>query len=334
MKSTGKIIAVLFLLIILANPIAALTIKLGSLAPVGSPWDNALRELAAEWQKISRGRVNMKIYPGGIVGDEPDMLRKIRIRQLDATAITGIGMTSIAPNVLAVQLPMLLRNDAELDYVLNKMKPIFEEEFESKGFKVILWTMAGWAHFFAKEPIIYPEDLRNQKFFITEGSSNDALVWKKMGFHVVPLSVNDVLPALQSGMIDAVTTTPLAAAALQWFGLAKNMCGLRWAPMIGSIVISTRTWKRIPESIRPELLEAANKIERSLRVEAAIIEAQAMEIMKENGLVVNPVPPEAEKEWRKIVDNGLDMLIGKSFDRKTYDLVRSHLKDYRDNHAP
>ncbi|MQY76571.1 MAG: C4-dicarboxylate ABC transporter substrate-binding protein [Spirochaeta sp.] len=334
MKSTGKIIAFLLFLIILANPVAALNIKLGSLAPVGSPWDNALKEIAVEWRKISRGLINMKIYPGGIVGDEPDMLRKIRIRQLDAAGITGIGMTHIAPNVLAVQLPMLVHNDAELDYVLEKMQPVFEEEFESKGFKVIIWTMAGWAYFFAKEPIIYPEDLQKQKFFVTEGSNNDIQAWKKMGFHVVPLSVNNVLPALQSGMVDAVTTTPLAAAAMQWFGLAKNMCGLKWAPMIGSIVISTRTWERIPESMRPELLEAAYKIERSLKVEAAKVEAQAIEIMKENGLVLNPFPPEAKEEWRKVVDSGLDILIGKSFDRKTYDLVRSHLKDYRDNHAP
>lgn len=334
MNGTQKFIAAFLFLIILTNPLFALTIKLGSLAPVGSPWDNALRQLSAEWQKISRGRVNLKIYPGGIAGDEPDMLRKIRIRQLDATGITGVGMTHIAPNVLAVQLPMLVHNDAELDYVLKKMQPVFEKEFESKGFKVILWTMAGWAHFFAKEPIVYPEDLRNQKFFVTEGSSNDIQAWKKMGFHVIPLSVNDVLPALQSGMVDAVTTTPLAAAALQWFGLAKNMCGLKWAPMIGSIVMSTRTWERIPESMRPELLEAAYKIERTLKVESAKLEEQAMEIMKENGLVLNPLPPDAEKEWRKIVDNGLDILIGKSFDRKTYDLVMSHLKDYRDKHAP
>jgi len=104
--------------------------------------------------------------------------------------------------------------------------------------------------------------------------------------------------------------------------------------MIGSIVISSRTWERIPESMRPELLEAANKIERSLRVEAAKLEAQALEVMKENGLVLNPLPPEAEKEWRKVVAYGVDMLIGKSFDHKTYDLVRHHLKDYRDKHAP
>jgi TRAP-type C4-dicarboxylate transport system substrate-binding protein len=310
-------------------PAPALTIKLGSLAPDGSPWDTALKKLAVEWNRISGGQITLKIFPGGIAGDEPDMVRKIRINQLQAAAISGIGLQQIANDILTLQLPLLIRTDEEFAYVLEKMRPTFDRLLEEKGFTALAWLLAGWATFFAREPVIWPEDLMKQKLQVDDASPEMTQAWKKMGFHVVPLPTTVVMSALQSGMVEAFTLTPLTAAAMQWFALAPNMAGLRWAPMVGGIIVSNRTWQRVPDALKPELLAAIRAVLADLEQESRALEARALEVMKDNGLVVHPLPPAAEEEWRRVVESGFSLIAGKSFSQEVYAEIRSHLAEYR-----
>ncbi|MCF7929535.1 MAG: TRAP transporter substrate-binding protein DctP, partial [Spirochaetales bacterium] len=152
-RRTG-ILAVVLILLFSAAALPALTIKLGSVAPAGPPWDKGLKQMAAEWHEISDGRIDVKIYPGGIVGTEPDMIRKMRIGQLQAAVFTSLGMNSISQDVMALSIPFLIRNDAELDYLLEKITPELNERMERSGFTVIAWAPAGWATVFAKGPVV------------------------------------------------------------------------------------------------------------------------------------------------------------------------------------
>jgi TRAP-type C4-dicarboxylate transport system substrate-binding protein len=316
-----------------ALPLRALTIKLGSLAPNGSPWDNGLRKIAAEWSRISGGKVTLKIYPGGIAGGEEDMIRKMRIGQLHAAGMTGVGMCRIFTGVLAIQLPLLVRTDDELWYILDRMKPVFEKELEKKGFKVLIWSKVGWVHFFSKKPVVRPDDLRKQKQFMWAGDADGVQTWREAGFHPVPLDVTDLMSALQSGMVEAFTASPLSAASYQWFGLAKNMCGMKWAPLVGGIVVSAKTWKRVPAKLKPKLLASAASIGKSMQAQIDKADAQAVDVMKKHGLVVSTVPPEAEAEWEKLAKGAFAKLAGKSFDKESYEQIKKYLKEYRDREA-
>lgn len=324
-----RVCLVFLALFCFAPPARALTIKLGSLAPIGSPWDIGLKKLSAEWNRISGGEIVMKIYPGGIVGDEDDMIRKMRIGQLDAAAITGPGMNRIYNGILAIQLPLFIRNDRELEYVLEKMKPYFEEKLAGKGFKVLIWHTAGWAHFFGKKPIVHPDDLKKQKMWVWDGDPNQLQAWKEQGFQPVPLAATEIMTALQSGMAEAFTTSPLTAAAYQWFGLAPNMCGMKWAPFLGSIIISNRVWDRIPEKLRPKLMETVRAIGVTLQKEALLADEKAVAIMQNNGLKVNPVPEQMVDQWKLAVDEGFKKIIGKSFEKAAYDKAKAHLEEFR-----
>jgi len=315
------------------SPSFGLIIKLGSLAPNGSPWDKALRKIAAAWSAVSGNSVTLKIYSGGIAGGEEDMIRKMRIGQLNAAGLTGVGMCRVFPGILAVQLPLLVRNDEELYYVLEKMRPKFEKELEEKGFKVLIWTKVGWVHFFSKNPVVKPADLKAHKLFNYAGDPDGTQAWKTAGFNPVPMDPTELMTALQSGMVDAFSTTPLSAAAYQWFGLAKNMCGMNWAPLIGGIVIATKTWNQIPDDLKPRLLESAQKISREIQSEIDDADAQAIKIMSQHGLVVNPVSPDIEKLWLSVVEKGFNMVIGKSFDEASYNEVKSLLNSYREKHG-
>ena len=305
------------------------TLRLGSLAPQNSPWDDALREMAEEWQRATNGQVRMRIFPGGIAGDERDMLRKVRIRQLDMIAMTGIGMTDIFSGVLALQVPMMYKNEAEFWYVLERMKPYLERGVEENGFKVLLWTKIGWVNFFSRQPIVAPADLQRQRMFIYSGDADAARVWRTMGFQPVPLSTNDIMPSLQSGMIDAITVSPLTAAAYQWFGAAPNMTNMKWAPLLGGVVVSLDRWNRLPAATRAQLEQIALRIGERMQAGIDKADAEAIEIMQTHGLQIHQVPPNVVDEWRTLAEKGVQSVVGTTIDRQAYEQVKAILKEYR-----
>jgi TRAP-type C4-dicarboxylate transport system substrate-binding protein len=313
----------------LATPLAAQVIKLGSLAPQGSPWDSALRRLADDWSVLSGGRISLRIYPGGIAGDEPTMVRKIRINQLQAAAITGVGLGSISEGTFAVQLPLLIRTDEELAYLMQRMEPKLNGLLADKGFTMLAWFVAGWAHFFSRTPAVTPVEMQRLKLQVDYAVPNITQAWKQMGFHVVPIASTEVLPALQSGMIDAFVLTPLTAAAAQWFGPARNMSDLRVAPMIGGIIVSQRTWNAVPAELQPRLVAAVDRQLERLRAETEVLEQQALRIMRDNGLQVQHVPPQVEAEWQRVMEEGFQLITGSVIPAEMLEEVRRHLREFR-----
>ena len=284
-----------------ASPAAvARTIKLGTLAPEGSIWHEIIRDMAEAWKAAPGADIGVRIYPGGVAGDEADMIRKMRIGQLHAAALTGAGLATIAPEILAMQMPMMFRSDAELDYVRQRIGPQLAAILEANGFKLLSWGDAGWVHFFAQRPVVTPDDLKPQKLFTWAGDSATLEAWQRAGFRPVPLAATDIHTALQSGLINAIPTTPIAALSFQWFGLAKHMTNLKWAPLVGAIVISTRTWRDLPDAAKPDLLRAARRVGERLKRVVPKLGDEAVEVMKKHGLVVHQVPDDAAAAWERV----------------------------------
>jgi TRAP-type transport system periplasmic protein len=171
MKRTVAALMAVFTLSLIQVPAFAQTIKLGTLAPEGSPWHNILRDMAESWKTATGGTVQFRIYSGGVAGDEPDMVRKIRVGQLHAAALSGAGLSAIAPEIQALQMPMMLTSSEELDYVRDRLAPKLEAILEAKGFKVLNWGDAGWVQFFAQKPVVGPEDLKPMKLFVWAGET-------------------------------------------------------------------------------------------------------------------------------------------------------------------
>ena len=326
--------ASLLLLLLLPSSLPAqVVIKLGSLAPADSPWDKALLKMALDWQTLSKGRVTVKVYSGGIAGDEPDMIRKMRIGQLQAAAVSGSGLGKISPDFLVYQLPFMARNDEELEYLFGRLRPRLEKRAEEKGFTFLAFNRSGWLHFFSKTKLFVPADMEKLKFFVMEGSPEVDQAWKEMGFHIVPLPANDAFAALQSGMVDVFTASPLSAAALQWFALAPNMTDFNWSPFTGGLVISSQAWRRIPAELRIELARAAESAFAGLTAEVEKVEAQAMQIMKQNGLKITKVSPAQQAEWDKLVETALKILIDNPISGDTYREALGYLEEYRKAHG-
>ncbi|MDA8122895.1 MAG: TRAP transporter substrate-binding protein DctP [Deltaproteobacteria bacterium] len=309
-----------------ARPIV---IKMATLAPEGSSWHKVLQDMGEAWSKATGGAVTLRIYSGGVSGDEDAVIRKMRVGQLQAAALTGIGLSYLDKSFYALHVPMMYESDEEFDYVRDRLSPVLERKLEEKGMIVLNWGDAGWVHFFAKRPFTRPSDVKAMKLFVWAGDTNLIQLYKETGFNPVPLSAIDILPGLQTGLIDAFDTTPLAALAFQWFGLAPHMSDLRWVPLTGATVIDRKAWLGIPEELRPKILEAARDAGRNLRGEIRRLNDEAVRVMVKNGLKVSRVPPEVRAEWRRTVEDVYPRIRGKIIPADMFDAARKYRDEFR-----
>ncbi|RLB96347.1 MAG: C4-dicarboxylate ABC transporter substrate-binding protein [Deltaproteobacteria bacterium] len=318
------------LLVLMVTPAFSQVIKLGTVAPEGSPWHEAMLEVAQKWKRLSGSKVTLRIYAGGVAGDEEDMLRKIRIGQLHATALTSGTLRTIVPDIEVISFPMLIQTDGEFDYIIEKLGPEFEARLAKKGFKVLSWTTTGWVHFFTKQPVITPDDLKKGKLFFWGSDTTYVQLLKKSGFNPVPLAITDLLPSLQTGLVRSFAAPPTAALCFQWFALAPNMTNLRWQPLAGTTIVSLKQWNKIPANLRPQLENVARKVGIRLRKRIRKLEKDAIAAMKKHGLAVHPVSREVKEQWKKLVrEKGYPVFVGPRFSKEMFDTVCSMLDEYR-----
>jgi TRAP-type transport system periplasmic protein len=304
-------------------------IKMATVAPEGSAWHQILKIMGEKWRQAPGGGVTLRIYPGGVLGDEPDMVRKMRVGQIQAAALTAVGLSDIDKSVAALQIPMMFRSYDELDAVRDRLRPTLEKRLEAKGFVVLNWGDAGWVMFFAKEPFSGPDDLKRMKLFTWAGDNNTVELWKATGFRPVPLASTDILPGLQTGLIDAFDTTPLLALASQWFGLAPHMLDMKWAPLVGATVITRKSFLMIPAAARPALLQAAAEAGSRMKDEIRAADQKAIEAMKKRGLIVHPAGPGVEDAWRRAAESAYPKIRGTVVPADMFDEVRRLVAEYR-----
>ena len=279
--------------------VSAQTIKLGTLAPKGSPWYEVLVDLKADWEAASNGSIKVTIFPGGTLGDEPDMMRKMAIGQIQASMVTATGLSMVAPEIWALQMPMMIGSYEELDYIRDRLAPEFEAALLKKNLVVLNWGEAGWVRFFSNEPMRTPEDLRKLKLFVWAGDSVIYEAWKDAGANAVPLPVPELYSALNSGMVDAYSTTSVASLSFQWFGLAPHMMDLKWAPLVGATVIRADVWRKIPKDLRAKMLAASHRAGRRFRELTRSFEQDAVGVMQEHGLTVHELTPREVALWEE-----------------------------------
>jgi len=311
---------------------AETVVKMATLAPEGSSWYRVLQEMGEDWKKASGGAVVLRIYPGGVAGDEDAMIRKMRVGQIQAAAITGIGLAYLDRSFYALHIPMMYASDEEFDYVRDRYAPVLEKRMAEKGFVVLNWGDAGWVHFFSKTPVVTPAEAKALKLFMWSGDTTLLQLYKETGFQPVPLSTTDLLPSLQTGMVNGYSTTPLASLAFQWFGLAPNMANLRWAPLTGATVIERKAWEKIPAELRPKLLDASRAAGQKLRLEIRRLNEEAVAVMVKNGLKIHNVPQEVQAQWRKMVEDIHPKLRGNIMPAEAFDAVKKYRDEYRVAH--
>jgi TRAP-type C4-dicarboxylate transport system substrate-binding protein len=305
-------------------------INLGTLAPRGSVYHQSLQAMAEAWRQAPSGGVRLVIYPDGTQGGEADMVRLMRVGSLQAGLLTAVGLSDIEPAVSGLQnVPLLFRRLEEYEYVNQKLRPSLEKRLVEKGFVVLFWADAGWVRYFSKAPVLTPDDLRRTKIFVWAGSPDQVSIMRRAGFSPVPLETSDILPGLQTGLIDTVPMPPIFALATQVDLRAPHMLDLNWAPLVGACVITKDAWEKIPAALREPLLSAAARAGNEIRANSRRESTEAVAAMQKRGLTVHEPSPEIVQQWRKEAEKTYPDIRGRLVPVEIFDEVQRYLQEYR-----
>jgi TRAP-type C4-dicarboxylate transport system substrate-binding protein len=304
-------------------------VKMATLVPDGSVWHKTLLTMGDEWAKETQGRVTLRLYPGGVAGDEPDMLRKMRIGQIHASALTVKGLTDITDAFGVFGIPNLFASYDELYAVIDAMEPVLRKKLEEKNFVLLSWGHAGWIHFFTKQPVRSVGDLKKLKIWVWAGDEKAIATWKENGYTPVPLAATDILTGLQTGMIDALPTVPLGALQLQWFRSTDHMLDVGLAPLVGGLVMTRQAWSKISEADRAKVLAACKRAETKLQSVIPEQDKSAIAEMQKRGLTVTSLKPESVAEWNAETEKFSKRMRGIMVPPEILDLAMRERTTYR-----
>ena len=305
-------------------------LRIGTLAPKNSLYHRQLLEIGEAWRQAQGGNAKYVVFPDGSQGGEAELARRMRIGQLQGALLSIVGLSEIEPSINALQsIPLLFKTWEEVDYVREKMRTSMEKKFLDKGFVVLAWGDAGWVRFFSKDALMRPDDFKKMKFFSFAGESEQQEIMKSLGFTPVPLETTDILPSIQTGMINVVPSTPYFALATQIYGKVPHMLEINWAPVVGALVVTQKAWDDMSPAGRQALRSAGEKAGVLIRNKARQEVEEAVEAMRKRGLVVNKPNPDQLREWQELADKLYPRIRGNLVPAETFDEVFQHVKAYR-----
>ena len=322
------------LLILLSHPLLAAKtweLKFATLAPSGSTWATLIEQWAETVEAESDGRLIFKLYPGGVQGDEPDVLKKIRFGQLHGGAFTGHGIGHIYSPARVLELPFLFADIDEIDYVRTRLMPEIEQGYRDNGYVMLGWMELGYVYFFSRQPIRSLEDLAAARLWHWQGDPIGRAFFSAGGLSPVPLSIIDVYTSLSTGLVDTVYAPPLGAIALQWFTKTGYITNVPMANGIGSLIVSRRFFQNLPQDLQKILKRTGeatgNKLIESTRRE----NMESLDVLKTKGLKFTLNPEDLDPvQVAEISDKAGESLKKSGYiPEKTTNQIRQWLAEYR-----
>ncbi|MGH8021517.1 MAG: TRAP transporter substrate-binding protein DctP [Opitutaceae bacterium] len=305
-------------------------IKLATLAPKGTSFHLILQEMGAQWKKGPQDGAALTIFTDGTMGGESDMVRRMRLGQLQAGLLTISGITDIDNAVSGLQnIPMAFRSLDEAAYVRDKLAPKYEKQIADKGFIVLGWFDSGWVHAFSREAMRVPEDLKGEKVFVVPGSQTTAEVMRSFGMQPVILEPTDVLVSLQTGLITVVPAPPFYALAGQFFQPAPHMLEVNWAPLAGALLVTKKAFEEIPPAMQQFMRETGAKACAKITESARNEMRESIAAMEKRGLVVQHLDGELQQQWVDFAESLQSEFRGKVVPEDEFDAIMKLRAEFR-----
>lgn len=329
-----RVLPVCLAVILCALPLSAqqYSIKFATLAPEGSTWIKVMRDLDTAVRAESGGRLGFKLYPGGVAGDEKDVIRKIRLGQYGGGGFTGVGIGEVAKKVRILDAPLFFRTYDEVTFIRQKYERDFEQSLEEGGFVLLGWAEVGFVYVFSNKLVRSFSDLKSMKPWMWEGDPIAQAAYQAIGVSPVPLSITDVMTSLQTGMIDAVYSSPYALVALQWFTRVSYAMTQPLADALGAAIVSKRIFDSLPDDLKSILLTNSRKYIDSLTLSSRQDNAKAIETLKQRGIRFVQAPGEIAAEFDSIGRKARRLLVGTLYSQEFLDDVESSLQGFRKDH--
>lgn len=315
------------------KPKAATEIKLATLAPEGSTWMKTMHKIDDDVRAKTANRVGFKFFPGGVQGDEKDVIRKMRNGQVHGAAFTGFGLGSIVPEVRVLELPFMFDNLDELDYVRTQTNDYYAKAFNEKGYDLLGWTDVGFVYLFTRTPVSSPADMASQKWWIWSGDPLAEIFFKAFKIAPIPLAAPDVLTSLQTGIVDAVYASPLACVALQWYSRVKFMSDLPVTHGISAVLVSRKSLAGVSDADLAVIKDVSHQHLADLTAKTRVQNGEAIDEIKKEGVQVVAVDTAARREF---IDRGRAAWVEgvpTLYSQELLDRVKKTLADYRAAHG-
>jgi TRAP-type transport system periplasmic protein len=324
------LIVALVLQIAVTHANAEPRLKFGTIAPRGSIYHQALLETGESWKRAEAPGAVFTVFTDGSQGGEADLVRRMRIGQLNGALMSVVGLVEIDAGAAALQkMPLMFRSWEEVDAARERVRPLLEKRMLDKGFVVLLWAEGGWVRFFSRERARLPADFKRLKMFAWSGDPEQVSLMKTIGYQPIVLETADILPGLQTGLINAVPVTSAWALATQIDVSAQHMLDIRWVPVVGAAVITRTGWDSLSPAGREAMRRGAVKAAADLRARRTSSDLEAIEAMRKRGLQVHSLTPEQEAEWRQLAESVYPRIRGAMVPADMFDAVQAALSDHR-----
>lgn len=334
MRNIRKILMRVIVAVFICSKVIAeqIVIKMGTLAPEGTSWIELAKEFSKHIENFSHGNVKFMWYAGGIMGDEPDMIRKIKFSQLHGGGFTGMGLGKVVPEVRGFELPLLFNTLEEVDYVLEKMFDFYKEMFRKKGFELLGWAENGFVYVFSKVELKNKSDLKNVKMWVWAGDDFAQKVFSSFGeISPIPMDITSVLMGLQTGMVNSFYNTPIAALALQWYKETKYFIDIPISYSASALVISSTVWEKIPDDVKKEIEKKGKELIDKMKKIAREDNKKATEEMFRSGIQKIKPSEELINYFKQSVPVAYKELEGKFYTPDLLSKIKFYLEEYRKN---
>lgn len=319
-----KKLLILALLFGLATPLYAqkTVLKVATLAPEGSMWMKVLNKLKAKLKKDSNNRIKLRVYAGGVLGDDKVVISKMRLGQVDAASLTGVGLGSILPEIRVMEIPFQILTYRQYDCVLPQLQKRFEKKLKEKGFIVLGWADQGFVYMMSRQKITKADDIKKTKPWVWEGDPLAAGVFRIFGINPVPLSLQDVFTSLQTDLIDTVYITPVAAIALQWNTKLKYIINQPIVDGLGALVITKKAFDAMPEDLKSILVKDVSRYMKILGKYTRKFNTKSLKVLQKKGMKMLPSSAAQAKIFQQNGIKAAYKLVGTLFSKEFLEQTR------------
>ena len=328
-RSSEYFLALVIYTFSLPGEVTGQTIKIAPLAPDRISWFTTLREIDAELREATQDKVKLKIYPGGVQGDEDVILRKMRIGQLHGGSFAAQGFSSIVPDILGIQMPFLFNNYDEIDFVLEQMNGYFIQKYEEKGFILLGWSDIGFVHILSKNPVRTIDDIRRSNVWRMENEPITETLFGLAKVNSIPLSIPDVLMGLETNLIDVAYASPAAAIVLQWFTRVNFFNELPINYTLGAFLLDKRVYSRLSDPHQQSIKSIAIRHMRKLSLQTRKENSESIEVLKSQGLQSLRPSMEDINTFKKWVNETEKQLVGSVISKQANESIKRHLEKFR-----
>ena len=311
--------------------VEAKTLKFATLAPAGTTWMKEIKAGAERVKQRTDGRVKLKFYPGGVMGNDQSVHRKIKIGQLHGGAFTQVGLSGVYPGIQVYGLPMLFRSFDEVDYVRQRIDDVVKQNVAESGFELLGISEGGFARILSKQPMQDLAALRSSKVWLPEGDEVGLTAFRALGISPIALPIADVFTGLQTGLIETVPVNPTSAIAFQWHSSTAYMTDTLINYLVGLLAVKKSVFDKLSSEDQAVLREEMGAVFERLDEINRVDNQAAKEALKQQGIeFVSPKPGQLE-QWRALSEQSIDDMVESGvMPADIVEQVRGHLKDFRD----